>query len=305
MSGSSNTNAKFSIYDTFTSRPFGGNQACVVSGIHLTGGQLLTLAAEFLLPETVVREGDGPVLRLRYATSHKIIHRCGHATLAAIADYCLTLLPRVRALRGSYIVQGKEAEWEASIVDEKTVDVAIAWPEQPRFKCTLSVKLVAEAVALDSRDIVQSLPLCIYDSGNLNGLLPVKSESALFKAAAQHEKLQRLFDLHGLTDLHLYHLAKEPIPKRLLRMRCRNFFPYGVQEEAATGSASIALASALIDFWGPKNSPSLFKFLQQAKHRRGNISVRLRRGPKGLLELWLHGRVCCIVEGQLRRVPRP
>jgi len=295
----------FGIYDVFAAQPFGGNQACVINGYPLTDRQLLKVAGEFLSPETAHRDGRGDALVLRFANSDRLIPRCGHATLAAVADYCFNFDPKFRALSGSYIVNGKKASWHAKRVATQAIDVVAAWPDLPTFDRNLHPAQVAEAVALDPRDINLSLPLCVYDSGNQNALLPVASAKALGKAKPDPRKLAGLFAREQLTDLHLYFISQYSAAKRRINLLCRNVFPYGVLEEAATGSASVALASAVIKHYAQVGeTPRSFAFKQRAGRRIGLIKVVTRSGAGGLSELRLQGRVVRTATGRLWRIPK-
>ena len=53
------------------------------------------------------------------------------------------------------------------------LDVAITWPDRPTFAGRLPARKVYRALGLDLRAEAVGLPICAYDSGNLNGLVPV------------------------------------------------------------------------------------------------------------------------------------
>lgn len=307
------------IYDVFAEQPYGGNQAAVVRAneIRFSDSQLVALAAELTFPETALLSMRGSNLVFRFATAGRVISRCGHATLAGVADHMFsTVLPhrtQAREWRGHYRVGSSVAEWCARTAVRRRarnrgagIEVAVAWPDRPEFMKALPARAVYRALRLDTSAASPELPLCIYNSGNLNALVPVRTVAALERADPDWAKLRSLFEKFCLTDLHLYCLQRRRPASDQLRLRCRNFFPYGVFEETATGTASVALAAALTD-----HLPALqgrtraidFVFDQGKGKRRGKILVRWRPRVDDRVMIWLEGRVFRIVYGQLISIP--
>lgn len=309
------------IYDVFAEKPYSGNQAAVVrvGRRQLSDSQLVALAGELSLAETALlsmRRGD---IALRFATADGVISRCGHATLASVADH---VLPRMkshanREWRGRYRIGASIAEWRARPISKKPrrgqaqgLDVAITWPDRPTFASGLPARQVYRALGLDVRDAASSLPLCAYYSGNLSALVPIRTVAMLEQIQPDWTKLKALFEefqlSHNgrLTDLHLYCLQDGQ--RAPWKVRCRNVFPYGVFEEPATGTASVALATALVDhlaaFKGG-NRAATFTFVQGKGIRHGKISVIWQPSLDGQPVIWLEGRVFPIVQGKLVFTP--
>jgi predicted PhzF superfamily epimerase YddE/YHI9 len=304
------------IYDVFAQRPFGGNQAAVVreGGRRFSNRQLLALAGELCLPETALSSRRGRDLVFRFANADRLLVRCGHASLAAVADHVLRIAERRRAghgeWAGQYRVGDAVGRWWACAARRRgrcgvapSVDVAIAWPDRPERVGPLSARLVYPALGLEPADRQPELPLCVYDSGNLNALVPVRTLTSLERARPQWPKLDRLFKTYGLTDVHVYCLLPS---RRPVRLRCRNVFPYGVFEETATGTASVAVAAALIDhlpLLRRRKRSTCFVFDQGLWDRRGKICVRWCPGPRNTVTIWLAGRVFPVLTGHLVSVP--
>jgi len=145
----------------------------------------------------------------------------------------------------------------------------------------------------------------VYDSGNRNALVPISNVKRLEAARPNWSALSSLFDALKLTDIHLYCLLRNKSSAKRLRAQCRNFFPYGVFEEPATGTASVALASMLIDSLSAAGTDVPVKFVLEQGHgrRRGIIHVERHREADGELSLWLKGRVFAVVEGRLISTP--
>jgi PhzF family phenazine biosynthesis protein len=306
------------IYDVFAESPYCGNQAAVVrvGNRRLSDTQLVTLAGEFSLAETVLSSLRGGDLVFRFANADRVLNRCGHATLAGVADYVSTLSsPRTKRSEwsGRYCVGPSIANWRAWTVPmdggRRTVpglEVAVAWPDRPKFAQTLPSRALYQALRLDSTDAPPELPLCIYNSGNRNALVPVRTVTILKQARPDWPKLKALFKQFHLTDLHLYCLQKRKRSSKQFLLRCRNLFPYGVLEETATGSASVALAASLADHLPELqrgSSVAGFTFEQGIGSRRGRICVRWQSRTGGPPLIWLEGRVFPAMRGHLISIP--
>jgi len=301
------------IYDVFARHPFGGNQAAVVRDerCRLSDADLLALASELSFPETTLSRHEGTDLILRFATADRLVNRCGHATLAAVADHVLVQQSqdqgRCCKWHGNYRVGVARAEWRARIKNphkdaSPSVEVGVIWPERPTAAGSLPGLAVYRALGLSSADPPGDLPLCVYDSGNRNALVPVRSVASLERVSPNQQKLRSLFEEHRLTDAHIYCIDHVDKTGGRIRIRCRNVFPYGVFEETATGSAAVALSAFLIDHLpvlGNGNRAVDFLFQQGIGKRRGNIGVQWRLAPGQNQIIWLKGRVFPILTGNL------
>ena len=308
------------IYDVFAQRPFDGNQAAVVRlGRHrFSNAQLLALAGELGFPETAVSSSSGSTLTLRFATAARLVNRCGHATLAAIADYAFSRHSErsSQLWSGHYRVGTAMAEWRASMMTSMKgerlraangMEVAVAWPDRPRQVASLPAAVVYAALGLDPSHAATGLPACVYNSGNRNALVSVRSLSLLERANPRWDQLRAIFKRYKLVDLHLYCLSQRGHLTDRIRLRSRNLFPYGVLEETATGTASVALAAFLVDRLPELHSNTCaieFAFEQGVGKRRGRIQVVWCPKSDGNVAIWLAGRVFPIVEGRLIAAPK-
>jgi trans-2,3-dihydro-3-hydroxyanthranilate isomerase len=310
------TSIHVAIYDVFAERPYSGNQAAVVrlGRVRFSDSQLIKLAQELSLAETALLSMQGETLSLRFATADRLVNRCGHATLAGVADHVYSALfsgaSRGEA-SGRYRVGSSAAEWRARVRGGRTshdgppgIDVAVQWPERPRFVAPLPARTVYQTLGLTIDDAPLDLPRCIYDSGNLNALVPVRSIARLRRARPDWLRLRTLFEKFRLTDLHLYCLRDPVRPSQSVRLQCRNLFPYGVFEEPATGTASVALAAALVDHVHHIQTDRRgvrFRFDQGVGKRLGRIIVDW--GPGADPAIWLKGRVFPTLNGKLTSIP--
>jgi predicted PhzF superfamily epimerase YddE/YHI9 len=311
-------------YDVFAGKPYCGNQAAVVriGKGRLSDRQLVALAEELSLAETASLRVQNRELIFRFATTDRIISRCGHATLAGVADHVFsTLMPRGSVRRewnGRYRIDACAAEWRAQLTagrrghpNTNGLEVAVAWPDLPTFVMALPRGPTYRALGLNSTDAASELPLCVYNSGNFNALVPVRTVATLERAAPDWQRLKDFFETlqlpnkSSLTDVHLYCLQRRSNRSREILLRCRNVFPYGLLEETATGTASVALAAALADHLPALGSNRVadFHFDQGRGKRRGQIRIRWRPRPGEMPVIWLEGRVFPIILGELVSLP--
>lgn len=295
------------LYDVFGVRPFNGNQAAVISGMILDDFQLVLIAGELLLPETVAANDSGGILEFRFATADGLVRRCGHGVLAGIADHVFGSSSAARGEQmGDCKMDGQICAWKTEVISEIAATVTLAWPDKPAAQGGLPREAVLQTLGLQPGDLAEDLPLAIYDSGNLNGLVPLKDTSALQRATPDFDALRRLHDEHSLADLHLYTITDLDAGTQTCRLRCRNVFPYGVREECATGTASLSLSMALMDHQARRGTPwdgGRFIYEQGIGKRRGHIEVIVPPGNAADGQVCLRGQVFKIVTGQFLANP--
>lgn len=310
---------KIAIYDVFADRVFDGNQAAVIRSHcdSFSNAQLVTLAGELSLAETVIYKFHGNDLELRFANADRIVKRCGHASLAAVADHILSGLRKngtgSEKWTGRYHVASAVGQWRAwsskfdcSEHKSNGINVSISWPDRPKQIRRLPPAAAYRSVGLDPTDCPRGLFATIYSSGNRNALVPVNTVTALKHAKPDLTRMMSLFEQYHLTDLHLFCLAAHAASYQKISLRCRNVFPYGVFEEVATGTASVAVATYLVD-----SLPALrhcinsinFSFNQGNGRRRGKLHVNWCRQSSGEPTIWLRGQVFPVVLGNLVAVP--
>jgi predicted PhzF superfamily epimerase YddE/YHI9 len=305
---------QFAVYDVFADRPFSGNPAAVIRAgrKRYSDAQLVTLAGELAFSEIAESRNAGRILSIRFATADRIVDRCGHATLAAVADRFF--LKRGRqghngfAKAGAYRVGQAEACWKIANVPQKDgsspglyLDVTICWPDKPFFVAPLPIRKIYDAVGLNLRDGIPEFSPVVYDSGNRNALVSLRGISQLKRAKPNWSKLKPLFDKYKLTDMHLFCHSPRRRVGDTIYFRCRNIFPYGAFEETATGTASVALSVCLADRLtkcGGREPPTTFSFEQGIGERRGKLLVKLEK-KKEHSTIWLTGRVFPISRGRL------
>jgi predicted PhzF superfamily epimerase YddE/YHI9 len=179
--------------------------------------------------------------------------------------------------------------------------VRIAWPDRPAFAGALPIDAVYDALNIPLSNRETDLPISIYNSGNRNAIVPVRTAAALETVRPDWIKLEALFEEFQLTDLHLYLLLRPLSSADQIHVRCRNFFPYGIFEEAATGTASLSLAAALMDqpLFKPSAMPTEFVFVQGSGTRYGRLYVSWPPADARTTPAWLSGRVFLVAKGEI------
>lgn len=292
----------FALYDVFCNKPFTGNQAVVIrSDGLLTPQQLLTLSNEFNLPETCVYWMFNGIPHMIFATSDNVINACGHGLLAVLADVA-RVFDLAQSENLSYCIKTCGfGVWKFRGCRQNSVYISVKWPRLPTFDKLLPLTETAKLLGINNNCICKNLPLEAFNSGIVNGLVPLINEKKLTELQADlgsnPKNLKRYKDYfakYELDDLEIYCIKEKRINDLTqITIRSRNIFPYGVWEEAATGSASLSLATALFKHFG---STSLNINVTQGLSRQGNITAKIITEAE-TSTVWLEGRVNLIASG--------
>lgn len=230
---------KFYIADAFAEELFGGNPAGVVlipEGADFPAESLMVrTAAELRYSETafVKRLGE-KAFHLRYFTPTDEVDLCGHATIASFGvlveegliregDFC-----NLQTKAGSLQVEIRQG-----MVFMEMGEAALLGPV-PDLPALAGVLGISESdFAMEPAIVSTGLPDILAPVSSRNQLLSMKPD---FPAMAE---LSRELSVVGV---HAFCLD----PERQVTAWCRNFAPlYGIDEEAATGTANGALTEYL------------------------------------------------------------
>lgn len=237
---------KFFVVDAFTEVSFGGNPAGVVIVNDFPSSELMQkTAAELRYSETVfIKQNSENEFHLRYFTPLKEVELCGHATIAGFgALYELDLIDNdilysaitiagkinVKCQYGFIMIEMTKPEYVASITDVQEItklynimgleskDILVAQ------SCSKYIKLLPQIMRVGLDDII----------------LPVASYEDLNKIRPDFQKLSKLSKQYCVAGVHAFTLDKQ---QSHIKAHCRNFAPlYGINEEAATGTATASL----------------------------------------------------------------
>ena len=230
---------KFYIADAFTEELFGGNPAGVVlipEGADFPSESLMIrTAAELRYSETafVKRLGE-KAFHLRYFTPTDEVDLCGHATIASFGvlveegmirsgDFC-----NLQTKAGSLQVEIRQG-----MVFMEMGEAALLGPVP-------DLPALAGVLGISESDF--AMEPAIVSTGLPDILAPVSSRDQLLSMKPDFPAMAELSRELSVVGVHAFCLD----PERQVTAWCRNFAPlYGIDEEAATGTANGALTEYL------------------------------------------------------------
>jgi trans-2,3-dihydro-3-hydroxyanthranilate isomerase len=246
----------YDVVDVFTDRAFAGNPLAVVYGAEsLSGQQMLAMAMEFNLSETVFpvsltaadREA-GADYRVRIFTPGGEIPFAGHPTIGT-----------AWALRSRGDIVGTEVTQACG-----AGHIGVRLGSDPSGDVELTAVPRDHARSLSAEEVEAVVPLVGLEPGDAVGTayvagcglswlyLPVAAD-ALPRARPSSTRLSDVgVDLSGLQDpidgIDVYAMACDaPGPEGELAVCSRVFVPgLGIAEDPATGSAAVGLGLALV-----------------------------------------------------------
>ncbi len=226
--------AQVSIVKAFVDAGSGGNSAGVVLDADaLSSDQKQQIAARVGVPETAfVSRSEVADFKLDFFTpSHQIPH-CGHATVAAFS-----LLGQLGRISGQ--LTSKET---IDGVRNISVSDGVVFVQQlpPRVMQTVPSSALIDLLALGEGDFATGRVPVVITTGNAFLLVPLRDEAAVLRAKPDLDRIAALSQ--SLKVLGLYLFSREVrVPGR--DAGARMFAPaFGIDEEAATGTAAAPLA---------------------------------------------------------------
>lgn len=283
------------LLNAFTQAPHGGNPAGVVlEAAHLTETHMQTIArligyseTAFVLPSTQAPR------RLRFFTPNGEVDLCGHAT---IATYTLLWKHGKIGLGTTY------HELKAGIlaVAVETDGRVVMHQTQPEFGTIVPAEMAARILNIPAEWITQTgLQPQVVSTGLRDIFVPLDSRTHLW-AIEPNFDMMRMFNQETQTGgFHVFTLdTLDPEATA----HCRNFSPlYDINEEAATGSSSGALACYL---W--HNGLVAAEELTGMVFEQGNVMQRpshigagLRLSNGAIEAVWITGQAIEVGQRQI------
>ena len=239
----------FYIVDAFTEKLFGGNPAGVVvipEGRSFPPEEtMLKTAAELRYSETAfVLPLDSDEFQIRYFTPTDEVDLCGHATIASFEALQSEGLVRsgidytVHTLAGDIKVR----------IDKGSVMMGMASPELIKtINDPLEIDRLYDIMGDEYNSSLGLFPM-IISTGLPDIMMPVSNIDELNALAPKMDALSDLSRAYGVTGVHAFTIAKDDDDEEEkddyadIIIHARNFAPlYGIDEEAATGTANGAL----------------------------------------------------------------
>lgn len=274
---------KLFIVDTFTTRPFGGNPAGVVileKGEDYPAEDVMRKTAhELRYSETVfVKRLSKVKYELRYFTPTEEVDLCGHATVAAFT--AITAKPIMKLSKKKYYGCGCYHKYDelgelkfAAITNVGELEIALSdgvvtmemdearslgLPDHPER--LYEIMGATEMIGLKPEIVSTGLPDII---------MPVKNLEELNEISPDFAALAELSKSLSVTGVHAFCMDRGGI-------HARNFAPLvGIDEEAATGTASGALSYYLLTRGLVEKGEELVIIQGEAMGRPSEIKVKV------------------------------
>ncbi|MCI5595052.1 MAG: PhzF family phenazine biosynthesis protein [Clostridiales bacterium] len=281
---------KFYIADAFAENIFAGNPA----GVVITGGDFLddntciSTAAELRYSETAFIKRNGPCdFTIRYFTPVSEVDLCGHATIASF--YVLKHSGIIND--GNFTARTKAGNLNIN-VKNNTVMMDMA---SPVHIATISeeseIKRLYEILGAENIPKSGMLPM-IISTGLPDIIMPVSGRAELNSLAPDMNSLSALSEEYNVVGVHPF----APDASNEVTAHARDFAPmYGINEEAATGTASGALAYYLyLNNLITKDTDLCF-IQGEAMNRASKIAARIRNDGS----IQVGGSAAVLAEGEI------
>jgi len=271
---------KLIAYTAFSKHPHGGNPAGVVPDSNgLTAGQMQDIAKRAAYSETVfISHSHEADFTFRYFTPSLEVPACGHATLAAL--YYLKNSNRLKRTAGTIQTKGGFIQFRYNF----NQGLFFIRQPLPEFGSVIDSETIARSLGIHTDKLNASLPVQMVNTGLWDIIIPVKNKKILMLLNPDFEQIKDISLRNNAIGYHVFSLDDEKY-----HATCRNFAPAaGILEEAATGTASGALAAYLIHYNVLKSDTMLFRQGDSLK-RPSDIHVILKNGADSNVELWIGG----------------
>ncbi len=267
------------VYKAFVSDRGGGNPAGIVfSETPFRVDEMQATAGEMALSETAFITPCGHTcFRLRYFTPLREVPLCGHATIAA-----WTWLAREKNIPpGIYTQETDSGSLAIEVTEQGDIFMEQA---PPSFGPEVDGEEIAESLGLPGGSLHERYPVQLVSTGLPDIIVPLADLSLLARIRPDFKKIETLSQKYKCVGYHVFAFGE-----RETLAHCRNFAPaVGILEEAATGTASGALAVYLARYHFPDQRDLDLTFLQGAEMgepstiRARIIQGELRVGGKAL-----------------------
>ena len=298
-------NAPLYLADAFTTHPYGGNPAGVVTKAEgLSTQQMQAIARELKQSETCfVTESPEPgvAFRLRWFTPSVEVDLCGHATVAAYT--CLASEGRIRFVDGEAELKhatrrGVLGVW-VSGEDKQAHAVMMSAGVAPIQPVADEREEVARAIGLEPAAIDFDLPLAA-DAPSARLIVPVRGLRDLLSLVPDSDGMCRYGKRAGYTRFTLVcQETRDPALKTHLRL----FAPAnGVPEDPVTGTAHAAIA-VYLDRVGLLPRQARLRYEGEQGHavgRPGSVQVEVLRNESGAItDVRVGGSAVIVAQGEI------
>ena len=283
--------------DVFTSKPFNGNPLAVITdGDGLSQSAMQAIAREMNLSETVFVQrptNNRALARLRIFTTTHELPLAGHPVIGTW--FLLTELGVVPASEGQvHVLQQTGAgilpvEFTFHSGRPKLVTMT---QKAARFaRVRINRAALAGALGLKPGDLASDLPLEFVSTGIFNLMVPLRNRTVLPRIHMNMRALAQLISRHGVMA-YCFALGGRGAAF------ARGMLPWGLVEDAATGSAGGSLGAYLVSH-ERLSAGEPFVITQGVEMGRpSKIHVEIN-AARGLLVPRVSGSAVRIIEGHI------
>lgn len=273
---------RFHTLDVFTTTRFEGNPLAVFTdGDSLSGDQMLAIAREMNLAETVFVQkptDERALARLRIFTTQQELKLAGHPVVGTW--FLLAELGVVPAQEGAvHIMQQTGAgvlPVEIRFKDGRPQRVAMTQMEAAFRPIKFKKAALAKALGLTPKDFDPHLePECV-STGIFNLMVPLRNRAALGRIAMNMFELRKLL---GKNATMAYCFALNGNGK----VFSRGMLPWEIYEDPATGSAAGSLGAYLVRHGKLAAGQTLAILQGEEMGRPSHIEVEVTQNKKKLV----------------------
>jgi trans-2,3-dihydro-3-hydroxyanthranilate isomerase len=298
----------FALVDAFTTQPFAGNTAGVVTAADgLSTEQMQAIARELGQTETCfVSAADEPEtdLTLRWFTPAVEVDLCGHATVAAFV--CLAAAERIdwRGDRAHVRCATRIGTVEVWLerMEAGSPQVMLSAGVAALVPATDDRAAAAAAVGLEPATLDPALPL-VADLGSARLIVPVARLDDLLRLKPDGSRMIAYGGDQGYRRFTL--VCRETVDPRHF-VHLRHFAPAnGIPEDPVTGTAHAAVAIYLDreGLLAPGERLILTGEQGQAVDRRGVVTVEVLRLDGRISEVRIGGTAVIVARSELMERP--
>ncbi|HVS74180.1 MAG TPA: PhzF family phenazine biosynthesis protein [Candidatus Acidoferrales bacterium] len=289
---------RFYTLDVFTTSRFEGNPLAVVTdGDGLSQDQMLAIAREMNLSETVFVQkptANRALARLRIFTTQEELKLAGHPVIGTW--YLLAELGVVPAQEGAvHILQQTGAgvlPVEIFFHEGRPQRVTMTQKEAAFRPARLRKAALAAALGLSLKDLDPALEPEFVSTGIFNLMVPLRSPAALGKIEMNMAELRKVI---GNSGTMAYCFAQD----RKEKTYARGMLPWELYEDAATGSAAGSLGAYLVRRGKLAAGKTLHIVQGVEMGRPSHIEVEVARSGKKLVPR-VSGAAVKVFEGTIR-----
>jgi len=289
---------RFYTLDVFTSNRFEGNPLAVFTdGDGLSDDQMLAIAREMNLSETVFVQKptqEEALARLRIFTTKEELKLAGHPVIGTW--FLLAGLGVVPAQDGGvHILQETGAgvlPVEIRFKDGRPQRVTMTQKEAIFKPAKINKNKLASALGISPKDFDPKLQPEFVSTGIFNLMVPLRNRAALGKIAMNMTELR---SLQGKSATMAYCFALGGNGKAF----SRGMLPWGLYEDAATGSAAGSLGAYLVRNGKLEPGHTLSVLQGSEMGRPSHLEVEVTQSGKKLVPR-VSGAAVKVFEGTIR-----